>query len=38
MDDVVADQLEIRMGKEVPDIIFGAREKIIDADDICPLG
>jgi hypothetical protein len=37
MDDVVADQFEIRMRKEVPYIIFGAREEIIDADDIRSL-
>ena len=36
MDDVVADQFEIRVGKEVPDIIFVAREKIVDTDHIRP--
>jgi len=34
MDDVMPREFEVRMGREVTDIVFGAREEIIDTDHI----
>jgi hypothetical protein len=34
MDNIVPDQFEVSVGKKMTDIIFGAREKIIDTDNI----
>ena len=34
LDDVVADQLEVRLPQKVRDVVLGAREKVVEADDV----
>ena len=33
----MADQLEVRMGQEVEDIVFASRKEIVEADDVVAL-
>ena len=37
VDDVVADELEIGVGEEMPDVVLAAGEEIVDADDVVAL-
>ncbi len=35
---IVSDELKARVGQQVADVVFGAREEVVEADHLVPVG